>query len=188
MHRRLGPERRPRKLAATIGDHLVDVHVELGAAARHPDMQWEHVVMLPGEDFIANLHDQLVTLIVQPLASVVRGGSGFLQGGIGGDHFAWNEVSADAEMLERALGLSAPQLVRRVLQPPRGCLVLLACRPWDFSTPFNHNSPVWDVPCRPSRLVRPSRLPMQQFCTSPVSWNAAGISRQARANTAFRCR
>ena len=79
-------------------------------------------MMLPGEDFIANLHDQLVTLIVQPLASVIRGGSGFLQGGIGGDHFAWNEVSADAEMLERALGLSAPQLVRRYFNHPEAVL------------------------------------------------------------------
>ena len=122
-----------RNLAAPIGDHFVDVHVELGAAARHPHVQREHVMMLSGEDFIANLHDQLVTLIVEPLAGVICRSGGLLQGGICGDHFAWNEISADAEVLERALGLSAPQLVRRDLQPPRGCLVPLACRPWDFS-------------------------------------------------------
>ena len=124
VNRRLAPERRARKLAAAIGDHLVDVHVELGAAARHPHMQRKHVMMLAGEDFVAGLHDQLVTLIVEPLAGVIRGGGGFLQGGIGGDHFARNQILADAEMLERALGLSAPQLVRRDFNRRRGCPVL----------------------------------------------------------------
>ena len=122
VNRRLAPERRPRNLAAPIGDHFVDVHVELGAAARHPNMQREHVMMLSGEDFIANLHDQLVTLIVEPLAGVIRRSGGLLQGGIGGDHFAWNEISADAEVLERALGLSAPQLVRRYFNHPEAVL------------------------------------------------------------------
>jgi len=38
MNRRMASERRARKLAAAIGDHFIDVHVELGAAARHPDV------------------------------------------------------------------------------------------------------------------------------------------------------
>src|SRR5262245_29147645 len=76
-------------------------------------MQREHVVMLAGEDFVAGLNDQLVGLIVEPLAGMVRCGSGFLQDGIGGDHLARDQIFADAEMLERALGLSTPELVRR---------------------------------------------------------------------------
>ena len=59
MNRRLAAERRAGELAAAVGDHLVDVHVELGAAAGHPDMQRKHVVMLAGQDFVADLHDQL---------------------------------------------------------------------------------------------------------------------------------
>ena len=113
VNRRLASKRRAGELAAAVGDHLVDVHVELGAAAGHPHMQRKHVVMLSGEDFVADLHDQLVTLIVEPLAGVVGDGGGFLQGRIGRDHFARDQILADAEMLERALGLSAPQLVRR---------------------------------------------------------------------------
>ena len=113
MNRRVAPKRRAGKLAAPVGDHLVDVHVELGAAARHPHMQRKHVVMLAGQDFVAGLHDQLVTLIVEPLAGMVRDGGGFLQDGVGSDHLTRNQILADAEMLERALGLSAPQLVRR---------------------------------------------------------------------------
>src|SRR5258706_13998737 len=113
MNRCLAPERCACELAATVRDHFVDVHVELGAAARHPDMQREHVVMLAGENFVASLNDQLVTLIVEPLSGMVRSGGGFLQGVVGGDHFSGDLVLPDAEMLERALGLRAPQLVRR---------------------------------------------------------------------------
>jgi hypothetical protein len=106
-------KRRTGELTAAVGDHLVDVHVELGAAARHPDVQREHVVMLPGQDFVAGLHDQLAVLIVKPLAVTVGDGGGFLQGGIGRYHFAGNKVLADAEMFERTLGLGAPELVGR---------------------------------------------------------------------------
>ena len=60
MNRRLAAERRAGELAAAVRDHLVDVHVELRAAAGHPDMQREHVVMLAGEDLVADLDDQLV--------------------------------------------------------------------------------------------------------------------------------
>ncbi len=75
-------------------------------------MQGKHIVVLAGENLVANLNDQLVTLIVEPLSGMVRGGGGLLQGGVGGDHFSGYQVLPDAEMLERALGLSAPQLVR----------------------------------------------------------------------------
>ena len=60
MNGRLAPERRAGELGAAVGDHFVDVHVELGAAACHPNMQGKHVVVLPGEDFIAGLNDQLI--------------------------------------------------------------------------------------------------------------------------------
>src|SRR5439155_27236742 len=53
MNGRLAPERRAGDLGATVGDYLIDVHVELGAAARHPNVQGKHVVVLPGEDVIA---------------------------------------------------------------------------------------------------------------------------------------
>ena len=113
MDRRLAAERRAGELAAAVGDHLVDVHVELRAAAGHPDMQREHVVMLAGQDLVADLHDQAVRLVVEPLAGMVGVGRRLLQDGVGGDHLARDQVLADAEMLERPLGLRAPQLVGR---------------------------------------------------------------------------
>jgi len=70
-------------------------------------------MMLAGQDLVANLYDQPVRLVVEPLACVVRIGRRLLQDGIGGDHLARDEVLADAEMLERPLGLRAPQLIGR---------------------------------------------------------------------------
>ena len=42
---------------------------------------------------------------------MVRDGGGFFQRGVGGDHLAWDQILANAEMLQRALGLGAPELV-----------------------------------------------------------------------------
>ena len=111
----MAAKRGPRKLAATVGDHFVDVHVELGTAAGHPDMQGKHVVVPAGENLIAGLNDQFVSLVVKPLTRVIRGGRGLLQGGVGCYHLAGNQILADTEVLKRALGLRPPQLVRRHL-------------------------------------------------------------------------
>ena len=111
MNRLLAAERRARELAAAVGDHLVHIHVELRAAAGHPDVQREHVVMLAGEDFVADLNDQLVSLVIEPLAGMIGVGRRLLQDRIGGDHLARHQILADAEMLERTLGLRAPEFV-----------------------------------------------------------------------------
>src|SRR5882672_5306275 len=110
MHRRVASKGRASELATPVGDHFVDVHVELGAAAGHPDMQGKHVVMLAGQDLVTGLNNQVIALIVKPLAVAVRDGGGFLQGGVSRDHLARNQVLADAEMFEGTLGLSAPEL------------------------------------------------------------------------------
>src|SRR5580704_2614506 len=68
--------------------------------------------MPAGQEFVASLNNQLVPLIVEPFARMVRGGSRFLQSRVGGYHFTGNQIAANAEMLERSLGLSTPQLVR----------------------------------------------------------------------------
>jgi len=72
-------------------------------------------VVLPGEDFVADLNDKLVALIVEPLVRMVSRGGGLLQDGVRGNHLAGNQILAYAEMLERALSLGAPELVRRHL-------------------------------------------------------------------------
>src|ERR1700741_2530650 len=107
------PERRPGKLATTVGDHLVNVHIELRAAASHPHVQWKHLLMTAGEDLVTGLHNKPVLQVVKPFTRMVCIGRGFLQCGVGRNHFARDQIFADAEMLERTLRLSAPELVRR---------------------------------------------------------------------------
>src|SRR6516164_8660051 len=67
--------------------------------------------MLAGEDLVADLSDQLESLIRQSAPGVVCRGSGALEDGISGDHLARDQVLPDAEVLERALRLRSPELV-----------------------------------------------------------------------------
>jgi hypothetical protein len=83
VNRRFAAKRRAGELAAAVGDHFVNIHVELRAAARHPYVQREHVVMLACQDFVADLNDQIVAFLIEPLAGIVRIGSRFLQDGVG---------------------------------------------------------------------------------------------------------
>jgi len=71
-------------------------------------MKGKHLVMLAGENLVANLKDQLVSRVIEPLSGVVGGGSRLFERRIGRDHLARNQIVPDAEMLERALGLCAP--------------------------------------------------------------------------------
>jgi hypothetical protein len=113
VNRRLAPQRRAGDLAAAVRDHLIHIHVELRAAARHPHVQREHFVMLAGENLVADLNDQIVVFLVEPLAGMVGIGGGFLQRGIAGDHFTGDQIFADAEVLKGALGLRTPEFVSR---------------------------------------------------------------------------
>src|SRR5215469_11148197 len=115
MNRCFASQRRACDLATAIGDYFVDVHVELSTASGHPHVQREHVLMLASEDLIAGMSDEFVLLIAQPLAIVVGDGSSLLQNGVSGDHFAGDQILANAEMFERALSLSTPELVCRYL-------------------------------------------------------------------------
>src|SRR6202048_5504509 len=101
MNRPVASERGTGELATPVGDHLVDVHVELGATARHPDVQGKHVMMLTVQNLVAGLHDQLVALIVEPFAVVVGYGSCLLQNGIGGDYLTGNPNPFEAEVVVR---------------------------------------------------------------------------------------
>ena len=100
MNRRLAAESCTGELAGAVREHLVDVHVELGAAAGHPDMEGEHVVMLAGEDLVGDLHDQVVGFVVEALAGVVNVRGGFFQDCVRRDHLPRDEVLPDAEMFE----------------------------------------------------------------------------------------
>src|ERR1700745_4325525 len=52
-------------------------------------------------------------LIIEPLVGMVSCGRGLLQRRIGRDHLARDKILADAEMLQRSLGLRSPKFVGR---------------------------------------------------------------------------
>src|SRR6516162_3888532 len=57
----------------------------------------KHVVVLPGQDLVAGLHDQPLSRVVEPPAYMVGVGRCLFQGCIGGDHLPRDEVLADAD-------------------------------------------------------------------------------------------
>ena len=73
-------------LAGPIGEHLVHVHVALGAAARLPDHERELVVVTAREHLVGGGHDRLPLLLVEDLQVHVHEGGGLLDQGEGVDH------------------------------------------------------------------------------------------------------
>ena len=59
MNRLLRSQHAARQFNGAVGDHLVDVHVGLGAAAGLPDAQRELLVQFAGDDFIGGLGNEL---------------------------------------------------------------------------------------------------------------------------------
>src|SRR5262249_16306938 len=106
-------ERLPGNLRAAVGDDLVDVHVELGAAAGHPDVQRELVPVLALKDLVADTDDQVLLSIAESAGLVVDQRGRLLDERVGGDHLPGDQVVADAEMLQGPLRLPPPELVGR---------------------------------------------------------------------------
>ena len=109
-----------------------------------------------GKDFVASLDDQLISRVVEPSALVVGRRGAFLQNCISCDHFAGYQIGANAEMLERSLGLRPPQLV---------CGHLDHAEAVTFLTEIRHvHSPCFLV----SYDVRAIRLPIRCDQKGPV--------------------
>ena len=71
--------------------------------------------MLTGQDLVAHLDDQLIALVVKPPVGAIGRGRRLFQDRVARDHLTRYQVFADAEMLQGALGLRAPQFVGRDL-------------------------------------------------------------------------
>ena len=109
MHRLLAAECCPGELATAVRDHLVHIHVELRAAAGHPHEEWEVLLMLPVQQFIAGPDDQFSLAVLEAPGAFVGDGGSFLDQGIGPDHLLRHPVLSNAEEAQRPLGLSPPQ-------------------------------------------------------------------------------
>jgi hypothetical protein len=122
MHRLVAAERLSGDLRAAVSDHLVDVHVELGAAAGHPDVQRKLVLVPARQDLVADADDQVLLRVAEPAGLLVDQRSRFLDNRIGGDHLPRDQVIADAEMFQGPLCLRPPELVGRDIDPTEAVL------------------------------------------------------------------
>jgi hypothetical protein len=78
VYRVFGAQLAAQQLASSVGDHLVDVHVGLGARAGLPDIQRKLAVELAGDDLIGRGDDGLREGAVQAPGLGVDLGCGFL--------------------------------------------------------------------------------------------------------------
>src|ERR1700751_2185393 len=97
---RLASKRRSCEFAAAVRDHLIHVHVELGATTGHPHMQRKHVVMPTFQDLVAGLSDQSAAITIESSPCVVCVCGGLLQNGVSGDHFTRDQIMPDTEMFQ----------------------------------------------------------------------------------------
>jgi len=122
-----------------IGDHLIDVHVGLGAAARLPDRKRKFPVMLAGKNLIAGPNYQVPDLDGQLALLVIDLGTGPLQPDQAVDQGQGHSLLANAEVAEAAFSLCAPEPLDRNLDLTHGVVfdpllhpLSLPCRGWRY--------------------------------------------------------
>ena len=118
VHRPFAAAALAGQLVGAAGDHLVDVHVALRAAAGLPDPQGELRVMLAGENLIGDLFDQLADLGAEAAVALVDAGGGFFDQAQGVNHRQRHDLLTAGEIAQGALGLGAPVRLGRDLDRP----------------------------------------------------------------------
>ena len=108
MDRRFRAERAAEPLVGAVGDHLVDVHVGLGAGAGLPDDQRELIVEPAVDDLLRRLDDGLGAARVERAKLAIGLRRRALDDGQRADDRKRHELVADAKIVARTLGLRAP--------------------------------------------------------------------------------
>ena len=102
-------------LIRAVGDHLVGVHIGLGAGSGLPDHEREMPVQLAGDHLVGGLRNGPELFVRHFLwaEGVIGGGGGFFQDAEGPDDLRGHglDPDADREILVAAFGLRAPQAV-----------------------------------------------------------------------------
>ena len=112
VHRRLAAALAAQDLVGAAGDHLVGVHVGLGAGAGLPDHQREFVRQLAVDHLLGGFGDGLRELAVELPELAVDPGGGQLDDPERPDEGRRHALAADLEVLQGALGLGTPIAVR----------------------------------------------------------------------------
>ena len=129
-----------RQFIGASGNHFIDVHVALGAAAGLPDHQGELFIMLAGEHLIGGLLNQPCQIGWQITDALVDSRCGFFDQHQGMHHRQGHAFLANREVEQRTLSLSPPVSVIRYFDwaqavsfsaahggSPDGC----ACSKWN---------------------------------------------------------
>ena len=108
MHRLLGAELAAEQFVGAVGDHLVEVHVGLGAGAGLPDHQREMIVELALDHLAGGADDGAGAARIEQAEFPVGLRGGELDDAERMDDRHRHAVLADLEVLPRAFGLRAP--------------------------------------------------------------------------------
>nr|GEU28044.1 chaperone protein DnaJ A6, chloroplastic [Tanacetum cinerariifolium] len=98
------------QLGAAVGQHLVHVHVGLGAGTGLPHGQRKFRQVLVGQYFVGGLGNGYRLGAVEQAQVEVDAGGGALDAGQGVNQLGRHALAGNVEMLEGALRLRAPQL------------------------------------------------------------------------------
>ena len=120
MHRLFRAELAAERDIGGVGDHLVDVHVGLGAGAGLPDQQREMLVELAVGDVLRHRDDGPGAPGVERAEIAVDLGRGALDQAERVHDLDRHAFAADAEIVQRALGLRAPEFVGGDIERPEG--------------------------------------------------------------------
>ncbi len=113
MNRLLAAQFAAGDLNGAIGDHFVDVHVGLGAAAGLPDAKREVFIPLSGDDFVCCLSDQVGFFFGELAKIAIDERGGFFQNAKGANQLGRHGVFADGKVNQRARRLCAIVAVHR---------------------------------------------------------------------------
>ena len=100
MHRTLATERLPETLVGAVGDHLVAVHVGLGAGTGLVDDQRKMIVEITGDHFFGGTLDGAADLLGDATEFGVDPGGSLLDEPHRTDHRPTHPLLADAEVLQ----------------------------------------------------------------------------------------
>ena len=120
MHRLFRAELAAERDIGGVGDHLVDVHVGLRAGAGLPDEQWKVLVQPATGDILRHRGDRFGALSVERAEIAVDFRRRALDQAERAHNFDRHAFGADAEVMQRALGLCTPQFVGGDIQRPEG--------------------------------------------------------------------
>ena len=118
VHRTLATHNAAGQLNRPVGDHLIDVHVGLGARARLPNLQGELGIQAAGCHLFSGGHDQAGELWIQLALGAIHLGAGRLELAEGVHHSQGHGLAKGKEV-DRSLGLGAPVVVLGNLNSPQ---------------------------------------------------------------------